>query len=316
MQHIVSDPSKFDQSLTFAAGYYAGYAAAQREMTEQWVREAGRKVFSAREWADRPTAAAQREEREVTIREAHDAGLHGAGVAGCKLCRRDRAYRAAGGVRLRTCVHGVPLDEKCRTCPHGFRSMDRPLTEGFADAVLERYGLTVADDPVHMGTDDLLTLCGGAGNMSFVWRDVTCGACRNRVSALCLDVAKDASHATLAAAAHIDGITYVEVISGSTQSDNPSKDSDSESRTHHNGDYGVAAEPVPTYVCAKFVPFDPGAPEHGTCGGCGARFAAHKPDYDVPSADAKRAALRDAADGNRVDPIRRAGGTDPDHSGR
>lgn len=38
----------------------------------------------------------------------------------------------------------------------------------------------------------------------------------------------------------------------------------------------------PAYVCAEFVPFDPAAPEHGTCVGCGARYAAHKAHYGAP----------------------------------
>jgi NTP pyrophosphatase (non-canonical NTP hydrolase) len=59
-------------------------------------------------------------------------------------------------------------------------------------------------------------------------------------------------------------------------------------RTLAGDRYGVS----PGYVCAKFVPFDPGAPEHGTCGGCGARYAEHAKESPLtPSTTARYNAL-------------------------
>jgi hypothetical protein len=52
-------------------------------------------------------------------------------------------------------------------------------------------------------------------------------------------------------------------------------DHDAVMKLQQNSHYGA----TPEYVCSEFVPFDRGAPEHGTCGGCGARYAAHNADY-------------------------------------
>jgi hypothetical protein len=78
-----------DQSTwpeVYAAGALDGYGARCREEATEWQDQTSHRVFVSGQFWERPTAAAQRDGRQSVIREAHEAGLHGAGVRGCSWC--------------------------------------------------------------------------------------------------------------------------------------------------------------------------------------------------------------------------------------
>lgn len=76
---------KSDWEVAYSLGFGAGYLAAQRELTDSWRRQRD-KVFVAGEFAETSTAAERNAARLAVIREAHAAGIHGAGVPGCPTC--------------------------------------------------------------------------------------------------------------------------------------------------------------------------------------------------------------------------------------
>lgn len=73
----------------YKAGWEAGRAAVRLEINEAWQNVT--RVFSASDWADVPTAAERKAEREMVLRQAHDAGLHDKQVMSCPLCVEGKA---------------------------------------------------------------------------------------------------------------------------------------------------------------------------------------------------------------------------------
>jgi hypothetical protein len=55
-------------------------------------RDMPRPVFVSAEWLSQATAAERRAERLATVRQAHDTGVHGAGVRGCPWCADERSH--------------------------------------------------------------------------------------------------------------------------------------------------------------------------------------------------------------------------------
>jgi hypothetical protein len=81
---------------SYRRGFQDGYQRAETAANNTWRGQ--EQVFHAGSWLDGPTAAEKYAERQAVIREAHLAGVHGAGRQGCDWCasiRRNALERSS-----------------------------------------------------------------------------------------------------------------------------------------------------------------------------------------------------------------------------